>query len=918
MSPNIPDDPRLTAYVLGELNETDRTLVEQQIGDSVETLLEIEAIREVAGQLRTALRDESPHVVGRALLPVEPNNATGKSTPPTAIAVDVATPRRASGKFAVAASCLAMLGAFGIVAVTSRQDQANSTITIARRSTQLGTEMLAQRSANDFDGESREGKPAVVALTQSLPESSTPESRIRNQLSAVAAKGYVVEEESTRLSRLDKTRGLDRQGRYLLLSPSQSVVTNDETVPFYDALGLERVESMAAAQAYRAKLQLLKQSAGRELKELAELRKNPQRKLREDEFERLSERPLVESELKALIEKPLPASANSRGEVLGTKPNGANTAQLIEISLGTNDGLAVGDTLTVVRTDTEQQSVRYVGEVKIAYVIADRAVGQIVTRISSQEILKGDSVLPPDNEARTAESYARIHDNPFASPLQVPLSTFSIDVDTAAYSNMRRFLTQGSWPPADAVRIEELVNYFSYDYAPPKAETRNSKSETRKDEQADQPFAVHLEVAGCPWNADHRLVRVGLKGKEIAMDQRPVSNLVFLIDVSGSMQDANKLPLVKVGLKRLVEQLTESDRVAIVVYAGASGLVLDSTNATQKDVILSSIENLQAGGSTNGGQGIQLAYALARKHFIQKGTNRVILCTDGDFNVGVTNQDELTKLIEEEAKSGVFLSVLGFGMGNLKDSTLEKLADKGNGNYAYIDTLREVHKVFVEQMTGTLITIAKDVKIQIEFNPSQVGAYRLIGYENRMLAAQDFHDDTKDAGEIGAGHTVTALYEIIPPSKLPAQPKPATDEKLKYQPNVNSPATKKVDTSVPPGAVPPNSLTGQGFLKPKETNDSGELMTIKLRYKQPDADKSSLIEQTLVDQGRSFAQASTDFRFAASVASFGMLLRHSPHRGNGTLDAVAEIAESALGPDKSGYRAEFVGLVRSAKALRPQ
>lgn len=910
MSPNLPDDPRLTAYALGELNDAERAIVELQIGESVETLLEIEAIREVAGQLRTALRNEASPSVGRALLPVEQTQTTGKSARPTVVASDVSPPRRASGKFAVAASCLAMLGAFGIVAVTARHDRQNSAAARYFGTTMLGEEMLAQRSANDFDGESKEGKPAVVALTQSLPEFSTPENLARRQLPAVAAKGYVVEEESVRLPRLNKTRGLDRQGRYLLLSPSQSVVTNDETVPFYEYdVEQQRAEGLIAAQAYRAKLRLWKESSGRELKDLEEVHKNPQRKLREGEIERLSEQPLVNSELQTLLEKP--ASATARGEVLTTKPNSANTAQLIEISLGTNDGLAVGDTLTVIRTDTEHQSVRYVGEVKIAYVIADRAVGQVVTRISSQEILKGDAVLPVENEARTAEAYAKIHDNPFATPQQEPLSTFSIDVDTAAYSNMRRFLTQGSWPPADAVRIEELVNYFTYDYAGPEGGGRRAEG------GGEQPFAVHLEVAGCPWNADHRLVRVGLKGKEIAMDQRPVSNIVFLIDVSGSMQDANKLPLVKVGLKRLVEQLTENDRVGIVVYAGASGLVLDSTNATQKDVILSSIENLQAGGSTNGGQGIQLAYALARKHFIQKGTNRVILCTDGDFNVGITNQDDLTKLIEEEAKSGVFLSVLGFGMGNLKDSTLEKLADKGNGNYAYIDTLREAHKVFVEQMTGTLITIAKDVKIQIEFNPSQVGAYRLIGYENRMLAAQDFHDDTKDAGEIGAGHTVTALYEIIPPSKLPAQPKPVLEEKLKYQPNVKSPADgarRDAPASVPTAAASPVADERQaGRPSPQASN---ELMTIKLRYKQPDADKSSLIEQTLIDQGRSFAQATTDFRFAASVASFGMLLRHSPHRGNGTLDAVAEIAESALGPDKSGYRAEFVGLVRSAKELK--
>lgn len=550
-----------------------------------------------------------------------------------------------------------------------------------------------------------------------------------------------------------------------------------------------------------------------------------------------------------------------------------------------------------------------------------------VKKLGEVELKQKLSLHLPErlHEEVSAEAYAAIHDNPFASPLAEPLSTFSIDVDTAAYSNMRRFLTQGSLPPVDSVRIEELVNYFSYDYAPPGADARNPKPETRKDEPADQPFAVHMEVAGCPWNADHRLVRVGLKGKEIAVDKRPVSNIVFLIDVSGSMQDANKLPLVKAGLRRLVEQFNENDRVGIVVYAGASGLVLDSTIASQKDVILSSIENLQAGGSTNGGEGIQLAYALARKHFIEKGTNRVILCTDGDFNVGITNQDDLTRLIEEESKSGVFLSVLGFGMGNLKDSTLEKLADKGNGNYAYIDTLREANKVFVEQMTGTLITIAKDVKIQIEFNPALVGAYRLIGYENRMLAAQDFHDDTKDAGEIGAGHTVTALYEIIPPSKLPAPPKEPTVEKLKYQPDVNSPAhlkgqgtesnekTAALRSEIERTVSKINELKAQDA---KLKSPNNELLTIKLRYKQPDADKSSLIEMPLTDDGRAFAKASTDFRFAASVASFGMILRHSPHRGNATLDAVAEIAQSSLGADKSGYRSEFVGLVRSAKALQ--
>ena len=870
------DDPRLTAYALGELNAADRAAIEQQIGESVETLLEIEAIREVAGQLRAALREEAPVWAATTL------RLSG--TPTLASVANDATPRRkASGKFAVAASCLALACAFGIVMVTGHNERqharnltrrihglewydADGTVVMAERSGRraeidsLGVELRLQTAPRDYGVESESlrtdyyseagGGTAAPATNFGLGGFDVtslgrgPAVRDSNGNGVLGGEGFGGRGAGSRPSMLASGGGTAAPGGTPIKKGQKSVAIFDRTGPTASQ-PLNRSLSVAEAQQQVPRI-TTRTYAGGVLQGGRGLPKD-----------------VAFGESKQLKQLADNTEAKPRGEVE------ARLKQRLEFGF----------------------------------------------RVSAAE-------------APSAEAYAAIHDNPFATPLQEPLSTFSIDVDTAAYSNMRRFLTQGSWPPADSVRIEELVNYFSYDYTPPRAEISNLKSQISNPEA---PFAVHMEVAGCPWNADHRLVRVGLKGKEIALDKRPVSNLVFLIDVSGSMQPENRLPLVKAGLRRLVDQLGENDRVGIVVYAGASGLALDSTNATQKDVILSSLENLQAGGSTNGGEGIQLAYALARKHFIPKGTNRVILCTDGDFNVGVTNQDDLTRLIEEESKSGVFLSVLGFGMGNLKDSTLEKLADKGNGNYAYIDTLREANKVFVEQMTGTLITIAKDVKIQIEFNPSQVGAYRLIGYENRMLAAQDFHDDTKDAGEIGAGHTVTALYEIVPPNKLPAQPKEVSEEKLKYQPNVKSsapntnrptepsktapPVTNKFDTSFPPGPVPPNSLTGQGFLKPKDDNASGELLTIKLRYKQPDADKSSLIEMPLTDAGRSFGQASTDFRFAASVASFGMILRHSPHRGNATLDAVVELAQSSLGADKSGYRSEFISLVRSAKAL---
>ena len=424
-------------------------------------------------------------------------------------------------------------------------------------------------------------------------------------------------------------------------------------------------------------------------------------------------------------------------------------------------------------------------------------------------------------------------------------------------------------PPKDAVRIEEMLNYFAYHDAPP------AKS-------SEHPFAVHVEVSGCPWNARHRLARIGIAARPIDQSQRPASNLVFLVDVSGSMQQPNKLPLVQWSLQRLVEQLGENDQVAIVVYAGASGLVLPSTSCLHKAEILSAIDQLRAGGSTNGGAGIQLAYDIATQHFIKNGTNRVILATDGDFNVGLSSQAELIRLIEAKAKSGVFLSVLGYGMGNIKDSNLEQIADKGNGHYAYIDSQREAYKVLVEEMGSTLVNVAKDVKIQVEFNPTKVGAFRLIGYENRVMAHRDFNDDSKDAGEIGAGHHVTALYELVLPGQESALP---GVDPLKY--------TKPVASATP----------------------SNESFTVKLRYNRPDGDTSRLLEYGVVDNGTSFADASDDLKFASSVAAFGMLLRDSADKGSLTYPGVLEIAASTLSRDSSGYRREFVAAVRQAEKL---
>ncbi len=504
---------------------------------------------------------------------------------------------------------------------------------------------------------------------------------------------------------------------------------------------------------------------------------------------------------------------------------------------------------------------------------------------------------PAPTGAMNTESYAYQNDNPFLAAIANPLSTFSIDVDTASYSNVRRFIEGGRLPPPDAVRIEELVNYFPYRYPAPNDTTTatpaaagNVAARSRADAA---PFAASLEIASAPWAPTHRLVRIGLKGRTIAAAARPSANLVFLLDVSGSMRDAKRLPLVKESMRLLVEKLRPDDRVAIVTYAGNSGLALPSTPASRPREILEAIDALNAAGGTNGAMGIQLAYDIAKANFVAEGINRIVLCTDGDFNVGVASPGALVRLIEEKAKTGVFLTVLGFGIGNLKDGTLEALAAKGNGNYGYIDTRKEAEKLLGEQIDGTLVTIAKDVKIQVDFNPAKVASYRLLGYENRLLKKEDFTDDKVDAGEIGAGHTVTALYEIVPvgppDDSVAAAPLP---EESKYQPRA---AAVRV-----PAAI------------------AHELLTVKLRYKEPTGDVSKALEFPCTDDGRSFVAATPDFRFAAAVAAFGMVLRDSPHKGSATIgDVVAWAAAAAANPaeDPNGHRSDFIGLARQAQAL---
>ena len=480
--------------------------------------------------------------------------------------------------------------------------------------------------------------------------------------------------------------------------------------------------------------------------------------------------------------------------------------------------------------------------------------------------------MPPFiRQEMDAEEYEAFKENRFVSVEKQPLSTFSLDVDAASYGNIRRMINQGQLPPKDAVRVEEMINYFSYAYPQPTDE---------------HPVRIVTETTASPWNKQHQLMRIGVKAKEIPTETLPSSNFVFLIDVSGSMYDANKLPLVKASLKLLVNNLRESDRVAIVAYAGAAGEVLPSTEGTDKQKILDALEGLQAGGSTAGAAGIQLAYEIAEKNFVKEGNNRVILCTDGDFNVGVSIRDGLESLIEAKRKSGIFLTVLGYGMGNYKDDRLQTLAQTGNGNHAYVDNLQEANRVLVNEFGSTMYTVAKDVKIQVEFNPAFVNAYRLIGYESRLLEDEDFNDDLKDAGELGPGHTVTALYEIVP---VGVEAPTGSIDPLKYQ------VTEK--------SAPKTKLT-----------DSKELLTVKLRYKNPDEESSNLLEVPVLANSVK-SNASPEMKFVMAVAMFGQLLRDSDYKGGATYSQVVDLARQGLEEDPHGYRREFIRLVEATRQL---
>lgn len=825
-----PNDPMWTAYLLGELDETDRAIIEEKIPNAAE-------IRQLLAELTTTIDQVTAALEAEPALRLTAEQRENVLAKPAKPPVTVASESDRSGWSWRLPAGLAALAASLVVGVMLVDRAGHS------RRSEL---QIAEKPQKDVDS------PVSAPADEQAPAAA--ESPVNSEESAKPAPTRTPVDSPLRPPLLDANPERASVGNALPAEKSDFAAHSGER---RDALMERTAPPPLQPSGPPVGNALVPDASGRPAAAFPAANPVGQQQAPAPEF--TVAKPKYETKTHPA---PVPSSENKALSVDGThlQRRAKRPSQI-----GGQDfvGRASGDRML-------REPAKGIGPVPIS-LPPDGLIASGRRPFDKQGAALAPLAPAPHAGETDAEDYTAVADNPFLTATDNPLSTFSVDVDTASYANLRRFLMQNrQLPPAAAVRIEELLNYFRYDYPQP---------------AENVPFAVVTEVARCPWNAEHRLLRIGIKGRDIAAESRPASNLVFLLDVSGSMNTPNKLPLVKEALRLLVNQLHENDRVAVVVYAGSSGLVLPSTTGDKRDTILAAIDRLEAGGSTNGGQGIQLAYDIAAGNFIKGGTNRVILATDGDFNVGITDRGSLVKLIEDKAKSGVFLTALGFGMGNLKDATLEQLADKGNGNYSYIDNAREARKVLVEQMTGTLCTIAKDVKLQLEFNPAQVASYRLIGYENRVLRAEDFNNDKKDAGDIGAGHTVTALYELVPAGK---QEGDAAVDPLKYQ-------------------KPTNLTPAAG---------GGELLTLKLRYKQPDGDKSQLIERPVTDGGKGYAQASVDFKFASAVALFGMLLRDSPHHGTASFPAVEELAQEGCGTDQGGYRAEFLQLVRVAKELK--
>jgi len=958
MTNPIHDDPRLTAYALGELEGNERRDVERLLAESPAARDAVDAIRGIAVELTAHLRAEPMP----ALTSVQRSAVMSgpQSSQPSRPARQPIT--RGGNLAVISAACLMLLAAGWLLAVNEKErrsgtaSRGESLTTVDRSSSMDGRPVSDADRANDVRSPmpiaadtpgNAAGRPTIVSETArriaiastgpASPGGSKSGSKSGRKAKPAPTR-FSIASPSGNLPALNPySRGGGITGLAASSSNQQAGAPLEATPSYYQPGSYYKSLSGAAGRkgatylgiggreyaagwnknwSYLPKSEVLRKS-GR-IHSLKEVRLGTRFHPYGDGLLRLSQKPgddlgLFDRSFKTGKPGRQGQQQAGQGSVNGVKQNdrsprsrpaadiaGPTPAAKQEVKppkqpavewFAAKDVKAVRENV-VQRFDylAKQHPKRELAILRVKTRLSDRLQGlerqvalaerqgQRIPAVEGRVIL-GEAVrqevrtLDVDGDGRAdfgGEGFDAIVENSFLTPLANPLSTFSIDVDTASYSNVRRYLDAGALPPRNAVRVEEFVNYFRYDYPQPTTSAH--------------PFSVTLEGGVCPWNTKHRLVLIGLKGREIPHDKRPPANLVFLIDVSGSMQSANRLPLVKLGLEMLVDQLRGKDRVSIVTYSNTARTVLEPTAGDKRDELLKAIHSLNAAGSTNGSAGIQMAYDQAQKAFAKTGSNRVILCTDGDFNVGVSSDDALVKLIQEKAKSKVFLSVFGFGMGNTKHAKLEKIADKGNGHYAYIDKFQEAKKVFVEEMSGTLYTIAKDVKIQVEFNPAKVASYRLVGYENRMLAAQDFNDDKKDAGEIGAGHTVTALYEIVPVDAKSG--KPDVDD-LKYQRRVVADKTKPV---------------------------TQELLTVKLRYKQPTGDKSTKIEFPLKDDATKKAP-SQNFDFASAVAMYGLLLRDSKYAGEASLELVRELAAGAMGKDPEGRRSEFVKLVQKTESF---
>ena len=823
MSDPIWNDPRITSYALGELAGAEKSRFEEELRADPVMAEAVEEARRLTDQLRSLFAGEHHDELDPQRREAVLAQASQAEVSP-ADSMRMASGGRSSFWHRYSAP-LALAASVGVIAVG---------FAMAQRLTPLGRQTMLRTS---------DSAPA-------------PASR------AAAPMGAPV--------MLDQAEGLSRDMEIDSLGDAPAGQLNANGLNgLHDLYSVERLaEAQAQAEAGSGKAAESVLLQGEELQEVMDLREEMRAKVQPvvDALDATTNEGLSKRRRGDLSVQPLPAMPFGWPAPGGAPGPGKPQAE----------GYLAKQSEGFRSLGVDVDSKRISEEDRVKQLAESKDLRQSFAKKLSEAPF-GEAVDEGRGPGLPGDKFEPITDNPFLRVGEQPLSTFSVDVDTASYSKVRDYLVRAhELPRPDAVRIEEMINYFDYGYAPPEA-------------GAEHPFAARVEIVTCPWNVDHRLARIALQGKRLQAEQRPPCNLVFLIDTSGSMDAPNKLPLVQEGMQLLLSKLDRDDRVAIVTYAGSAGLVLDATPGDESAKIRRALTELAAGGSTNGGAGIALAYQTARDHFIAGGANRVILCTDGDFNVGTTGTDELVRIVEREAKGGVFLTVLGFGMGNHNDAMLEQVSGRGNGNYAFIDTDKEARKVLVQQADATLVTIAKDVKLQIEFNPNRVAAYRLIGYENRVLAKEDFNDDKKDAGEIGAGHSVTALYEIVP-------------------------VGKEVDAIAPPV----DTLKYQSVVKPSDAAASDETMTLKLRYKAPDSDTSRLVEFPVTDTGKGFDDADIHVRFAAAVAGFGMKLRSSPYAGKWTLADVRKTAAAAIGDDPHGLRAEFVELVQAAATLRSE